>query len=682
VTMEEAKAAGEKLQEIATTLGKNYGAALVTQALIPAINNGLNELVEEAKEALGKAEKKEEDLLPEDPKEKEADTFLIDVDSADPIHTRYDTKFMAYTTFIIRIGNKEQKEEKKFYVNAQRYRLQYGSLSRMTEKARKDLAEMKKADVKIPDFPAKYEFGGSYCICLTKAPGDKPAHQKAVKEYCHELFNKLPGYAPCLADFFKVGNDFEIQQTTYAVFVEAFNNTCSDLGFRSLKRDIQPFTQKEFLIDLLQGVVDRDIWPNVESKLGDSPQLVKNQCRNMVLSAVETAAAPWDTVSDAAQKAGEEVTKKVMEMGQKLVDMLKEPLGKIVALVQEKMKEKEEKGDDGDEEEKGDEKKDVAVGDIAKAWTFLGTEIGKKFDGDLDGKQKPSEAVKGASDAIKKALDDGVRKPMQKFVSGIKLPKGPTPFVLWKVKQIITKITNLIMELTSLDGFLEASGVMAGVIDSAEEQLGKCDNKEKTAAAIDAISKDLWQKGTAKVAMALWIKIYKSTDKIQSIMSDQPEDAVAPLTDLLAHFFEVQLRAFNGIRIQYVRNLRDSIDDIKDAESAVRVSRAAFKGAVIPVVNLLAFHHWIRAFEAFQESSKVIVKAAFEENVWPSIKAGLDAIQSCIPDELTQMGLKLEPLVRAVINFILDKAIVWIMTKVFLTIERALFTQGGEGGGY
>jgi len=66
---------------------------------------------------------------------------------------------------------------------------------------------------------------------------------------------------------------------------------------------------------------------------------------------------------------------------------------------------------------------------------------------------------------------------------------------------------------------------------------------------------------------------------------------------------------------------------------------------------------------------------AFNSTVWPPIKSGLDALQSLIPEELGSMGLKLEPLVHAVIDFIINKALTWAMTKIFLAIERALFSQ-------
>jgi hypothetical protein len=354
-------------------------------------------------------------------------------------------------------------------------------------------------------------------------------------------------------------------------------------------------------------------------------------------------------------------------------------LGKILALVQAKMKEKEEKGDDEKEGEEKEEKKAAAVGDIAKQWSFVKTAIGKQLDAALDGKSKPSEAIAGAADGIKSALTAGVKAPLEGIADRLTFGNGGNKFVSKQVKIITDRITRLILELTTLDGFLESGAVIGALIDGAEESLGKaCADKAKTGEAIDAISHDLWHKGITKVAMALWIRIWKLQEKITSVMSSLPEEASTSLVDLLSHIFEVQLRAFNGIRVQYVRNLREGIDEIKDAESAVRVSRASFKGAMFPVINLLGFHHWIRAHKAFELSAKVIVKDVFERTLWGPIKDGLTELESCIPEELKSMGLQLVPLVRAVINFIIDKGLEWAMKKVFIFMERALFTQDAE----
>lgn len=289
---------------------------------------------------------------------------------------------------------------------------------------------------------------------------------------------------------------------------------------------------------------------------------------------------------------------------------------------------------------------------------------------------KPSDAVKGVADTIKSQISEAVRGPIQKVADSVAFGGCGDPWVAWYVRRCVERLTQLILELTTLDGFLESGIVVSGVIDGVEEALGKCGDKEAVTKAINQASHDLWEKGTAHVAMTLWTRIWKLTERINWVMSSQPAEAITPLTDLLSHIFEVQLRAFNGIRIAYIRNLRESIDEIKDADSAVRISRAAYKAAVFPVVNLLGYHHWLRATAAFETSVKAIIMHAFETEVWPPIKAGLEALQSCIPEQLTSMGLKLEPLVRAVVNFLINKALSWAINKVFLALEKSLFGQG------
>jgi hypothetical protein len=674
--MEIAKAAGEDLGKVAGTLGKNYAAALISNAFLPALQGNLEALVEDAKEALGKgAEPAIEDALPYDKEEKEADTFLIEVDSQSIINTDYGTRFMAYSTFIIRIGNVPdgEKKEKRFYVNAQHYRLRYEVLRRGPEKANKD-----HKDLKAPAFPPPYAFGGTCCFCIQQAAGDPHAHLKAVQDYYKTLFERVPGYSPSLADYFLIGDDYEAQQAARQVLMEAIRNSLADMGMSGPRRYIEPFTETEMITEVLQAFAEKEILPKVYEKIpGESGAAIfaRNQARNLVLSAVETAAKPWDSVADKAREASVGITKKVQESAGKIADLLKEPLAKIVALVQEKMKEKEEKGGGDEEKEAPEEKKGLEIGDIAKNWVFTKTEIGRQLDEALDGKQKPSAVIQGSVAGLKAALTAGVKGPLDKAADLITGGQGGNRFVVQTVKGITNRIVNLILELTTLDGFLESSGVFGEVLDGIEEELSKCGDKEKVTKAIDGASHALWEKGLKKVAMTLWTRIFKLQERIASVMASLPDEASAPLVDLLGQLFEVQLRAFNGIRVQYIRNLRESIDEIKDAESAVRVSRAAFKGAVFPIINLLGYHHWVRAHDAFYESAKIIVMYAFNSTVWPAIKAGLDALQSLIPEELGSMGLKLEPLVRSVVDFIINKALTWAMTKIFLALERALFSQ-------
>jgi len=340
---------------------------------------------------------------------------------------------------------------------------------------------------------------------------------------------------------------------------------------------------------------------------------------------------------------------------------------------------KEKGGDEeGEEKEAAGDKKEQAVGDIAKQWTFTMTGVGKKLDGALDGKGKASEAVEGAIDDVKSQLTAAVRGPLEKLADTLTGGNGSNPWVAREVRKIVSKITNLILEITTLDGFLEASKVMSAVVDGIEDELKKAaGDKAKIDKAIENGSAALWSKGLAAVGIALFSRIWKLEEKISNVFGAQPEEVTQPLLQLLDHIFEVQMRAFNGIRIQYIQNLKESLADAKDADAVQTAARAAFKGAVFPVINLLGYHHWVKAHEALLSTSKALVMNAFNEHIWPTIKQGLDALQKCIPESLTNMGLKLEPLVRAVINFIINKAVEWIMKKVFMKIEEALFTQGG-----
>jgi len=500
-----------------------------------------------------------------------------------------------------------------------------------------------------------------------------------VQDYYRSLFDKLPGYSPSLADHFRIGDDFEAQMVAREVFIETLRGTLAHYGITSMHHEIEPFTETEFVTDMLTTYARKELIDPALATItteGGAGEWQKNQIRNLIITAVEKVAGSWDAVADKAREASVAATKKVQEGAGKFAEMLREPLAKIVAIVQEKMKEKEEKG--GDEEDKGGEEKEVKglqIGDIAKNWSFVKTEIGKQLDGALDGKQKPSEAIQGSVDGIKSALSAGVRGPLEKLADSLTGGQGGNRFVAKIVNGLVNRITNFILELTTLDGFLESSIVIAGVLDGVEEKLGKCADKAAATKAIDEASHALWESGIKKVAMTLWTRIWKLQEKIASVMSSLPEEASAPLIDLLGHLFEVQLRAFNGIRIQYIRNLRESVDEIKDAESATRISRAAFKGAFFPIVNLLGYHHWLRAHEALYESARAVVMHGFNELVWPAIAGALEPIQACIPEELGTMGLKLENLVRSVCDFIINKALTWIMTKIFLAIERALYAQ-------
>jgi hypothetical protein len=660
--------AAKKFQEVVETLGKNYAGAVIANAFTPVLEDGIASFLSDVKSAAGKAED-DGDIkgLAEDPEEKSKDAILVAVDALKPVHnTRYNLKFMAYSTFTIRIGSTGDDKAKKFYVNAHRYDIRYTQLSKVPDKVKADFK-----DAKLPAFPAPHEFGGTYCICLTKAEGDRNAHLKAIQEYFPAMTKALPGYSDTLASFFKIGNNWEVQQTAYQVFTDAFNNTMSDLGLTSVQRDLPPFDEVEALVILLQGVADKDILPGIFSSItaeGALGERLKDTARGSILGVIDKAAQGWAPLSEAAGKAGAKVVEKVKEGAEKLLDLLKPALEKIIALIQEKMA---EKGDSKEEESSdSDEKGGAEVGQVAARWQFQLTAIGKQLHESLAAK-KASEAISESTDNIKKALTEGVRGPLSKaasFVTGSG-NNAVKKIVSREVNKLTTKIVNLITELTTLDGFLAAGKVLGEVVDKIEGKLGEADVADKASQA-------LWE-GLSSQAMELFQRIYNLSEKVSSEMSGFPEEAVSTVTGLLDHIFEVQVRAFNSIRIQYVRNLRASLADGKDDK--VAASRAALRTAVFSTIDLLGAHHFVKAYEALNAASKIIVLDWVQQNVWPPVKSGLEAIQSLIPSEISDLGLKLEPMAWKLLSILISKALDWVLKKVFLAIEKAIFTQS-EGG--
>jgi len=436
--------------------------------------------------------------------------------------------------------------------------------------------------------------------------------------------------------------------------------------------DMDPYNEHEALIELLQAYADKAIFSDIDAKMPEG--VGRNAAHNLVLNAIEGAAAPFGAAMDAASAAGAKVTEKVQAEGKKLVDALRPILAKVVELAQSKMKKDEEKEE---EKKESKEEKSVEVGDVVKQWHFAKTEIGSKMLKEFDGKKKPGDAIKDATDDLKKAISNGVRQPLEGIASKIHVPSGHAGrFVARAVERIVERITNLILELTTLDGFLESANEISTVVDGIEDALSKSGaEKAKVDQAINDGSTALWKNGTAKVAIQLFTRIWKLEEKIKSVMSGQPEEASAPLLELLNHIFEVQLRAFNGLRVAYIAKLRELAAEAKDADGLVQASRTALKTVIDPVLNLLAYHHWVKAHDAFFESAKVIIFNLFDNEVWPAVKTGLDAIQSLIPEDLGKMGLQIEPMARAIVHLMLNKLLVWAFKKVFCLFEKALFSQ-------
>jgi hypothetical protein len=208
----------------------------------------------------------------------------------------------------------------------------------------------------------------------------------------------------------------------------------------------------------------------------------------------------------------------------------------------------------------------------------------------------------------------------------------------------------------------------------ARAVLGKKEDVEKF---IEGASAALW-KSLADEAVGLWTKIYSLTASVESVFASQPEEVTAPLVELLSGIFEVQVRGFNSIRVSYTRKLKDLLADAKDHDGVKAASRTALRDAIFENINILAKEHWTRTHEALTEAAKAYVTDRYINEVWPSIKSGLDDLLSLLPEEVAAIGVDIAGIVLKISIIMINKGVVWAMNKIGLRLEKAIFEQ--EGG--
>jgi hypothetical protein len=205
------------------------------------------------------------------------------------------------------------------------------------------------------------------------------------------------------------------------------------------------------------------------------------------------------------------------------------------------------------------------------------------------------------------------------------------------------------------------------------------EKKEEVEKFVEGASAALW-KALADEAVGLWQKIYSLTASVESVFSSQPEEVTTPLVELLGAIFEVQVRGFNAIRVSFTRKLKDLLADAKDHDGVKVACRTALRDSIFENVNILAKEHWTRLHDALTEAAKAYVKDRFVNEIWPSIKSGLDDLLSLLPEEIASIGVDIAGMVLKIAIIMIEKGVVWAMTKIGLRMEKAIFEQ--EGGGY
>jgi hypothetical protein len=654
---------GKRLKDVIATFGKNYVACIVAEGLKPCIVDAITELLEESKKDAGmKVEEKATDKVADVPAD-QADLFGLDMSRCSAIHTAWYYTYTAYTLYCIRIGYKGEK----FFALGKRYQVGYRVLQDMHQKLKKEFPE------RAPSALPPDCLHGEYCCCLTYK-SDLHHSEETMSTYLREIPKQYSSSKQVPAHFY-LGDNYEAQQRGQRVFENAFEMTRAEVFKGVWRRQVKPFDEGEALLELLRTVAIQEICPEVRA---NNPVVKAMGARayyrsdSVVLTAVDTAfAGGWPPVQAAVNKARDSVQAKIDEGAAKLVDALKPVVKKILELAQSKMTKKEQK-----EEEKGTKK--AEIGDSMGDWRFERSQIGGKFYNDLAGEDAKG-ALQGLSDNLDSAMTahlEGVMKEGAKSFLGDRV--GEFEIVQALMEKMAEVCVKLLNKYSTVMPLIHASGELFKLRSECESTLkmNKA-NKDSALKSLDDISLAMW-----KVLPAAGITLFREMDKVkenvQSQLSDAPDSAVEPLLEAADLMFAAQIKALNTARSQFISRLKTKFAEagMLDNENTIsQTVRETFREVVFPLINTMVVESWKAVGAAYIISAVEQGKAMFIEKVWPAIAAGLNELQNLIPEALTNMGLKIEPLAMTVCNILMAKAITAAVAGLMIAFETKVFDQ-------
>jgi hypothetical protein len=663
--MQEALSNGTKrLKDCISLFGKNYVACIVSESLKPCITDAIMELLEETKAEVGMkgGEEKATDKIADVPAD-QSDLFAMDMSHCSAIHTAWYYTYTSYTLHCIRIGYKKDK----FFALGRRYQVGYRVLQDMHHKLKKEQADRPPANLP-PDC-----LHGEYCCCL-KHKADLNNSQDIMHKFMADL-SKMYCTSKVVPAHFYLGDNYEAEQRAHKVFETAFELTRAEVYKGAWRRQVKPFDEGEALLELLRTVAIQEICPEVRA---NNP-LVKTmgarayyRSDSVVLTAVDTAfQGGWPAVQTAVNKARDSVQAKIDEGAAKLVEALKPVVKKVLELVQSKMAKKEQK-------EESKEKKKPEIGDSMADFRFERTGLGGKFYNDL-----ANEDTKAALQALEDSLDGSMSAHLEVIMkAGAKAFLGDRMGDFEIVQALMEKMAEVCVKLlgkySTVVPLITSSKRLFALRSDCEANLKQNKaNKEAALKSLDEISLAMW-KELPMAGIALFREVDKIKEKVQAEMSDAPESAVEPLLEAADMMFAAQIKALNTARSQFISRLKTKFAEagMLDNENTIgQTVRETFREVVFPLINIMVVESWKCVGAAYIVSAVEQGKAMFQEKIWPAIAAGLNELQNLIPESLTSMGLKIEPLALTLSNILLSKGINSAVTKLILAFEAKIFEQ-------
>jgi hypothetical protein len=314
---------------------------------------------------------------------------------------------------------------------------------------------------------------------------------------------------------------------------------------------------------------------------------------------------------------------------------------------------------------------------VVSKWAFQKTEIGSKFYDGL-GSKSASESVE--------AFRSGFRGALQSFLED-KLQKGAEDLCGGKIaglqivkeimKAMAKKITRTVRQFTTIEPLLKSTVKMFELRSTLEEEIAKnFADKAAAEASVNKISGEMW-KCMPQIALTL----YKETDDLKKDVTyefrEECDEAVQPLTDVADSLYTLQIRIVNAVRATFTESLKAKIQagQAADENSARNLVRSEFRDAVFAHLQPLVLEAWSQFAAALNTSAQASVWDSFLKNFWPALEKPLEALQEMIPKPLASAGLQIPALAQTICGILLKKGVAAVMTKIFLALEKIMFTQ-------
>jgi len=582
------------------------------------------------------------------------------------ISSGWSYSFTAYTVFCIRVGTDKGG---KFFALGKRYQVPHNILEQMVKELKSECADKKLAEPAVIPKDCRH---GTYCLCLTYKD-DMAATEVAMRTYLEGLVKTYPE-SKKVPEYFYIGDQYDLQQRSIAIFQDAFATTRDAVLKGSYESPIEPFNEGEAVKILLRNIARQEFAPRFRETVPNIPigciqwQLWYTSDM-LVLGLVDTAInAGWPPIQLAVNKARDEIVKLIDSGAAKLVAELKPVIVKVLTLIQSKMKKKEEQKE---------KEKSPAFGDVAVKWRFERSEIGKMFWENLN-QHDARVAMKHLRENSDSALEQFLQ---QKMSAGTKALLGDGVASMELVQAVLEviaeQIVKTVQKYTTLEPLMKGAERLFECRNELEKDLIACRSGGADALnkALETASRNMW-KTLPNIGLNLFMDMHSLKGRIDAQLAGVCADGIKPFTDVADHLYALQMKALNSLRVQFVNQLKARLPSMSSSDDQVRECiRTTWREITFQIIQVVVKEAWVDLCEAFTVSCIAQVKDKFNKDIWPTIAAGLAEIQALIPEALAKMGLEIAPLALSVCMIIIEKGVRFGMTKLLLKLESAIFLQ-------